>query len=180
MIINLNPFSSELRVVGEARMGDTWDPVGDVSQFFPLGFQGPPTLILTSNLMEKDDNIHLVTKFLAGFDDGLMLLDRVRRHPGDPWKRVQEEVDGAFENLKEGHTGGRRLSLDEASELADNLSDLANVLAEFRAFTFAWNGAIDFQGSSDLKGEAIGLEDFMEIFIKMAPTCNLPDFNSDK
>src|ERR1043166_3218875 len=148
LVITLNPFAQEVQEVGVARMGDTWSPIEDLSPFFSLPLGGCPTLLLRSRLHEADDAIALYSRFLATFREGIRVLKSVRRFPGNPWDRVQQDVAGmatlsgkeASDRLRAGRLADeRRLTQAEAAELAANLLAPENVKQEMKAFLFAWN-----------------------------------------
>ncbi len=148
---SLNPFSQTVSEVGSVEVGDTWNLDQGMRQFFCLPFGSCPTLLLPSPLIELEDIITLYASFLATFDDGRSVLKKVRQFPGDPWKRVSQEVREMGSVIQDRQTGEGsetrqpRLNKEEARELAENLTSPDNCLVELKAFLEAWKGSILFQ-----------------------------------
>jgi hypothetical protein len=152
--IMLNPFAQEVKVVGVVSFQETWNPSQDLSPLICPTLGGCPTLLLPSRVLEPDEVIELYASFLSHFDDGFTVLEKVRRFPGDPWKRVSDDVNDAFgglgEKLKkpqvvlETKSQARRLSNLEARELSTCLL-APKTSEEIKAFIYAWKGSIQFQ-----------------------------------
>lgn len=176
----LNPFSQTATEVGVAEIGESLTPIHQISKFFALPFGSCPTLLLPCALLERDEVRELYSRFLATFEDGRSVLDKVRAYPGDPWNRVQQDMDGLEALLKSIVTGcseeppSGRLTPTEAIELADNLLKPDNLKAELQAFRFAWKGSIEFQGGGAMGKDAMSLETFTEYLALLAISCNLP------
>lgn len=179
----LNPFSQECDVVGEIRIGETFDPRKDLPSLFPLISGACPTLLLPVSYLGPEISVDFYAQFLTSFADGSDVLNKVRRHPKDPWSRIQEEVDGLAGMMERAASGGERrhaaipLSGSEAKELAASLLDPASLKVELQAFLFAWKGALEFQGSSGnraLANEALSFDGFIRIFSILAASCRLP------
>lgn len=97
--------------------------------------------------------------------------------PGDPWSRVQAEVDrtlGSSHRAQESEDKPKRLPPRHAKEIAEMQLDPDNINKELQAFMFAWNGAIEFQGDSPISENAMSLDEFAHYFALMAISCNLP------
>ena len=179
--INLNPFSQEAKEIGVAHIGDVWDPATDLKEFFSPPVLGScPTLLLPSTLFDADGRININAIFISSFDNAYSVLEKVRRFPGDPWNRVQNDVDSIGDTLKsidsqpETKKSVQSIKDDEAIELARNLLDPSNLKAEIKAFMYAWNGSIEFQGGSALVNRAMSLEEFIKIFSTLAVSCDMP------
>ena len=56
---------------------------------------------MPSTMLDDEEALALCTDFLQIFDDGFELLEKVRRFPGDPWKQVQEDVEGIGDILEQ-------------------------------------------------------------------------------
>jgi hypothetical protein len=176
----LNPFVQEFEQVGSATIGESWNLAGDLPPFFTSITGSCPSILMPSAMLDDSAALMLAAEFLQLFDDGFELREKVRRHPGDPFNRVQEDVDGLGDMLRQ-FTGGeeladtkRRLTPDEARELATTLLDQDNLKKELGAFFYAWKGSIDFQSGS-IASEALTLEDFAGWFSLIAPSCRMPD-----
>jgi hypothetical protein len=178
----LNPFLQNCEQVGIARPGDTWSLESQLPPFFPLYAEDScPTLLMHSSLLGHDQAVGLYTELLATFKDGMSVLEGVRRYPGDPVNRVQEQMEalGAIvvdADRAEQETD-RRLTAAEARELAENLLDPDTQDAETKAFLYAWQGSIEFQGSGEMAENALSLADFTTWFASVATSCSrLPGF----
>ncbi len=179
----LNPFTQSCQVVGEVEVGEQWAPVVDLASFFTLSFGACPTLLIPSLYLDSEAAEEFHARFLTEFDDGGAVLAKVRKHPGNPWNRLQEEVSAAGDMLirRRGgppvNSGSKRLSLLEAGELARMQLLAENLGAEIAAFLFAWKGAIDFQNESPLSRSAMSYEDFVGLFSELIMTCRIPQMN---
>ncbi len=186
----LNPFRQEAGIVGEAIIGQRWDSVRDLVPLLGVRLGGCPTLLLPSAYREPEEDVEFYADFLTRFDDGSQVLERIRRFPGDPWKRVQEEVDECNQLMaaarktgtaEAGRSPGRRLSRQEARELASQLLEPANLRAELDAFMYAWHGSIELQesrGGAFLSKKALPLKEFAKQFLLLSLTCRLPETSS--
>lgn len=181
--VMFNPFSQECEVVGEICMGAAFDPRNDLRILFPLISGTCPTLLLPVTFLAPDACVDFYAQILRSFADGSVVLDKIRRHPRDPWSRIQNDVDGLAKATEDAASNGdkqtvsRTLNGSEADELAASLLDPASLKAELQAFLFAWKGALEFQGSSGnqaILDEALSFDGFLRIFSVVAATCRLP------
>ena len=150
--------------------------------FFGLPFGNCPTLLVRSSFMPEDFARRFYGQFLRTFPDGRRVLDAVRRHPLDPWNRIQEEVAAIDSSLKAALSGdtrapSQRLSETDAEGLATDLMAPVSVAEELRAFLAAWDGSIEFQGGTQRAGAAMPTGQFLEIFARLAAWCELPARN---
>ena len=142
----LNPFTQEATEVGFARIGERWDLAAHLRPFFSFIAGSCPTVLMPSTMLDDEEALALCTDFLQIFDDGFELLEKVRRFPGDPWKRV-EEVEGIGDILQQAELGEepadtrRTLTQEEARALAISLLDEENLKQELAAF-YAWNSSM--------------------------------------
>lgn len=175
----LNPFVQELEQVGVARIGESWNLVSDLPPFFPSIAGSCPSILMPSQMLDDSAALELCAGFLQLFDDGFELREKVRRHPGDPFNRVQEDVEGLGDMLRQLVAGEeptdakRRLTPEEARDLAATLLDQENQKQELGAFFYAWKGSIDFQSGS-MASDALSLDDFAGWFSRIAPSCRVP------
>ena len=107
-------------------------------------------LLIPSAFCSSECSQSLFADLLQGFDEGSATLVRLRQHPGDPWKRVSAEMDGAAKSLSEGlltkvfgKRKPRRLTTTEAGELAQLQLQAENLEEEFKAYMYAWEGSIN-------------------------------------
>ncbi len=171
----LNPFMQEVTKIGVARLDRVNNLVAEMQPLLFPEFGSCPTLLVPSALLSSEDAVKLYSMLLSRFDDGLSVLQSVRRFPSDPWKRVKNEV--AKSDTQPASAGSRRLTEDEATELATAQLAPKNLAAELSAFLFAWRGAIQFQtdAGSPLAKTALQFDDFVEVFARLAATCELPE-----
>jgi hypothetical protein len=148
--VMLNPFSQSCYEVGTVLIGRRWTPPTDLKPFYGLGWGSCPTFLIPSAIYDAESAQNVFAELLQHFEDGKDTLSEVRKHVRDPWSRVQGEVDSTFSNLlgkvandSEDEDFGP-LNFEEASELAKLQLDPTNLLEEFRAFTFAWEGSLNF------------------------------------
>jgi hypothetical protein len=186
----LNPFQQEVSIVGEAVIGQGWDSVRDVAPLFGVRLGGCPTLLLPSAYREPEEDVEFYADFRTRFDDGSQVVEKVRRFPGDPWKRVQQDTDERNQVMaaarktgtpEAGRSPGRRLSRQEARELASHLLEPANLKAELDAFMYAWQGSIELResrGGAFLSKKALPLEEFAKQLLLLSLTCRLPEAGS--
>ncbi len=149
---NYNPFTQDCSHVGDVLFGEEWTPVKDLSPFMDIPFGAVPTLLIAGNYLEAADAVALFSQMLGKFHHGAETLRLLRRFPGDPWKRVQEEMNGVSGILRSNFEGAISdkdnllLSDDDACDFAAMQLDLSNAQKEFHAFLDAWDGAINFTG----------------------------------
>lgn len=172
----LHPFFPRATRVAttEARVsGDQWQDLAAVLGSV-AAHSSCPTLLLPSTLLDEERNTQVWSHALSHYADGSITLQRVRSYPGDPWKRVEHEMDSV--DLSAPRPASLPLEANEARELALIQLTPANLRAEMEAFMFAWNGSIDFQakGGSPLASSAMPV-DTLAIFLSLiAQTTHLP------
>jgi hypothetical protein len=148
----LNPFSQSCYEVGVVTFGETSPSLPDLRAFFSLPFGACPTLLIPGALYSDEFAQNLFVELLQSFDDGHQAWDKLRHFPGDPWKRVENEMAGLpdfiAKSLKriETQKQPRRLAITEAREFAQLQLNPKNLDEEFKAFMFAWEGSINFSG----------------------------------
>lgn len=180
VFLMLNAFSQQCQVVGRATIGDGWIPPQFAVRYFAERCGGRPTLLLPSLRVAHAEAVSLYSRFLQLLPDGGDVLTEVKRFPGDPWNRIQKAVDGIAARLEAPKAGRdephepKPLTPSEAEELAETLLEPANLRAEMRAFLYAWNGSIAFQGDGGLADAALSVESFFEILAVVAGSCRIP------
>lgn len=173
--VMLNPFSQSCYKVGKVEFGEQWRPAKDLAPFFEMTCASCPTLLIPSAAYSGETAHQVFTEFLQTFDDGVETLEKVKKHPGDPWTRVKGEMDGISDLLarlggedSEEETEGN-LSAAQAAELASLQLDPKNLFEEFKAFLFGWEGSMNFTGMDGMPKEK-----FLELFSQLAMTARLP------
>lgn len=170
--IVLNPFSQVVTEVGQVTLREEWD-ASDLQLFFSLPFGDCPTLLLPSFLLPHEVAVTVYGRFLASFDGGFSVLERVRANPGDPWTRVQRYMDGVAANPSAPRSVRRPLNDAEAREFAEIQLTPSNMKVEIMAFLAAWDGAIEFAPAS-LRRDAMGFAEFLQTFALVTSSCTVP------
>jgi hypothetical protein len=179
--LTLNPFSQSCYEVGVVTFGETSPSLPDLRAFFSLPFGACPTLLMPSALYSDEFAQNLFVELLQSFDDGDQAWDNLRHFPGDPWKRVENEMAGLPDLIAKSIKGietekqPRRLRIIEAREFAQLQLNPRNLGEEFKAFMFAWEGSINFSG---LDAVAMSKERFLEIFGRLALTLRFPSMRN--
>ena len=172
----LNPFSQSCYEVGVVTFGETSPSLPDLRAFFSLPFGACPTLLMPSALYSDEFAQNLFVELLQSFDDGHQAWDKLRHFPGDPWKRVKNEMaelpDFIAKSPKriETQKRPRRLTITQARKFAQLQLNPKNLDEEFKAFMFAWEGSINFSGLGLI---AMSKERFLETFGRLALTLRL-------
>jgi hypothetical protein len=154
---SLNPFQQEVKALG---VFDTdTAPIVSVKTAltrYDISVGGTPTVVLPSRNFSNNDTRLFFKALLAGVTDVTRTIDLCRRFIGNPWDRVSEETSSAMESLVGGDEGNNSRSHTDADvdELLNILQSEQHFMEELKAFAFAWNGSIDFQGSSGNKALA--------------------------
>jgi hypothetical protein len=173
--LTLHPFSTVASRIALAHIGDPddlWRSADQVAKEVAKS-ASCPTLLLPSKLLDANANNEIWAAALRHYADGSTTLDRVRQYPGDPWTRVQREMDRTeLATTQE----SRRLTASEAYELAATQLAAENLHAEFEAFMYAWHGSIDFQRQhgSPLASTAMSDEALGHYLALVAQTTNIP------
>jgi len=172
--LRLNPFTQTCERVGTVAFGDEWSPPDDLAPFFGPDWGACPTLLLPPGFCSSESLQRLFQSFLQTFPDGDQTWRNVKAYPGDPWKRVKEEmaeVTSMLQRLRKtlGGSTPRPLTHEEAGDMARLQLDPANLSEELKAFLFAWDGAQQFTG---IKG--MPQKEFLHILIKFGMTCRIP------
>ena len=179
--VSVNPYSQTCENVGRAEIGDTWNPLADISPFLLGLLASCPTLLLSSTLLKEDVALAICANHLMQFEDGGGVLERVKQFPKDPWKRVKSEVDSVAKrsrNARHAPAEGTRLDEPASRELAALLLEPEAAKTELQAFIFAWNGAIKFQRGGILSKGAMPFEDLARILGAMSLSCRIPDLGN--
>lgn len=186
LYIMLNPFMQEAKEVGTARIGEVWNPTNDLRQFFPLMGNSCPTLLLPASILGKGLTVRFYAGFISIFENAFSIFQGVHKFPGDPWKRVHAEMNklkdvNFLRRILKGdksYEEKREIEEKEAVELAQNLLEPENLREEIKAFLYAWKGSIDFQGKGVMGEWAMKPETFLEYFLLLGNSCDLPDLKS--
>jgi hypothetical protein len=140
--VQLNPFSQSAELVGHLTIKNTWTPKLDLVPAYKMMGKHCPSLFMVTPLM-KDDAQELAADFISKLEGSRQMLDNVRKHYGDPWTRVGEEIEQAATRVAEGPKPSPPLSRTEAEELAGLLLAEKHWEPETHALGHAWKGAIE-------------------------------------
>jgi hypothetical protein len=189
--ISLYPFNQVVNAVGTASIQENWNPLQDLPPLFRLPMGDCPTLLLPSAYIEPDEAIEFYAMFLSGFGNGSSVYEKVRRFPGDPWSRVDEDVNKILKGFAEArkmidagiepkldYPLGKPLAAEQARELSEYLLDPINLKGELMMFLYLWDGSIKFQAdfrNISLAQSAMSVDEFLEIFARLSVSCRLPD-----
>lgn len=172
----LNPFTCEATRIAIAHVGESSDLGTDLPDLFgSLQQQSScPTLLLSSLLIEPWQIEELWARFLAGFPNSSRTLHLVQQFPGDPWNRVQHEIDTT--DPKQPPSPDNWLTAAEARAFARTQLDPPNVHAELQAFLFGWRGAVEFQqlGMAAVAAAAMPLDSLLRWMTRLAASVELP------
>jgi len=180
----LNPFSQQVKEIGKVEFRKKWRPLNDLTPFYLKEFLCCPTLLIASDLFGETESVKLFSRFLQSFDDGYQVLEKVRKYPCNPWDRVESDmkdmesiIRSSLQNRSSSKgTNKRQLSENESNELASELLKPAVVLEELKAFEYAWNGSIDFQGGNSNKLNPMPWKDFVKFFFSLTDSTVLPSY----
>jgi hypothetical protein len=170
--IMLNPFSRWVREVGTATLGETCSIQSDFMPLFGLEWGSCPSLLLSSRMFEEDFVEQMYAKFLGSLENGQHLLEGVRRCPGDPFKRI--EVDMQAMGVKGARIRDGKLTEAEAGELAGCLLKPEMNKQELKAFLGAWDGSLRFQRRGLFSRKPMSLKEFAGLLGELGISCRLP------
>ena len=170
--IMLNPFTQQVLQIGKMLVGSEWTPADDLKPLIQRDYGGCPTMVLISNQVTDSVRFELATQILETHGDRVRgLTEAVKKHFGDPWTRVSEEMRGA-----EYDTDDRSIP-EVARELASLVLSSEHFTPEFKAFAAAWHGSIENTGISEqMKLSAMGSERFRGFFFaRILPAVWVPE-----
>jgi len=176
--LSLNPFSQSLQRVGNVEMEDNWNPLSDATTILPLYDGDCPTLVLAPTIFENEVAIAIYARLFKRLPNAADLHERLKRHPGNPWDRITEEVNGMTESIATPVTRNapsvNLMSEASAFAMARHLLEEKNQREELRAFFFAWNGAIENAGASLASMPIKVLAEYIAV---LSFSCHLPSLN---
>jgi hypothetical protein len=171
--VMLNPFSQEIAQIGLFRARELIDPVSAIQAVIPSNAGGCPTALLVSPLLgqQLDDIVHLTACYLATCESGETTLAGVTRFPGDPRSRVKQEIDESMKRMLANRRGEhvtwpseRRLTLQEAAQLAQMQLQKSHWIEEWRGFLMCWSESIQHQQGSGIARTALSFDSIEPIF----------------
>ena len=169
--IVLSPFSQVVTEVGRAALGDSPTMVLNFGPLFGLVGGACPSLLLSPTMLPDWAVGKLYALFFGARENGYHLLEGVRKYPVDPFKRVGRER----KILRTGghQTQDRKLTGDEALELATGLLHPKAIDMEWKAFILAWDEAVKSRREETPGVEAMSLKRFLSAFSALQPTCRI-------
>ena len=136
--IMLNPFKQQVLQIGKMLVGSEWTPADDLKPLIQRDYGGCPTMVLISNQVTDSVRFELATQILETHGDRIRVVtEAVKKHFGDPWTRVSEEMRGAEYDTDD------RPTAEVAQELTSILLTSEHFKPEFQAFAAAWHGSIE-------------------------------------
>lgn len=164
----LNPFSQSICEVGKTTLGDSQSVVLDYRSLFGLEWGSCPSLLLSPDMLLVQTAKKVYATFLGALDNGYRLLEGVRKYPADPFRRVGSE-------RKILRAGGqqpqdRKLTGEEATELAVRLLQPKAMVMEWKAFILAWAEAIKTEDESPHARVMMSLKEFRSLFSTLEPS----------
>ena len=174
--IILNPFTQRVLQIGKMLVGSKWTPVDDLKHLIQRDYGSCPTMVLISNQVTDSVRCELATQVLKSHGDQVRgVTEAVKRHFGDPWTRVSEQMRGAEYDADD------RSIPDVAQELASLLLTSEHFQPEFQAFTAAWHGSIENTVISDhMKLSAMNSDQFKEFFFsRILPAVWVPEVKEE-
>lgn len=189
-LLCLNPFRQTCSHIGsvvhgdppEGNRGESLEEPEGLEELLRPGWGGCPTLLVPSAMFGVRQTTIIAARYLENLPDGLPILAKIEKHPGNPWARVQSDMDGVGKTLSQ--ATGRWDALKKmlkslptngplGKEKAERFAQLQMapepLKEEFRAFLAAWAGSLEF-----LKVPGMSQEDFLRVFFRLAVTCRLP------
>lgn len=178
--LTLNPFSQSLTEMGKMYLGEEWFADEELLKLFQPQSDGCPTLLMPTMLFEGPMLMVLNSLYLMSFRDGFEVLSAVRRYTGDPWGRVQKDINSLRNIVEVEGAGikrvgdGKELAYDDANSLAKIQLTPENAKKEMKAFLHAWNGSIKFQEGNIQPEGVMGIEELARFFSILGRSCDVP------
>ena len=148
----LNPFTQDITQVGVLRIRDVFNPRDALAAFLPVCQIGCPTALLFSPLLrfQPQQIMSIFGEYLSARESGDLVLENVRKFPGDPYSRVKHETDNAMAIIKARRGGDhtewpeiRKLTKEDAVELATMQLRKDFLTTEWNAFVRCWLQSIE-------------------------------------
>lgn len=174
--IMLNPFSQRVLQIGKMLVGSKWTLVDDLKPLIQRDYGGCPTMVLITNQVTDSVRFDLATQILESYGEQVRgVLQAVKKHLGDPWTRVSEEMRGTA------HDVDGRSTPEVAQELASLVLSPDHFKPEFQAFSAAWHGSIENTGLSvQMRLSAMSSDQFKEFFFARAlPALWVPEIEEE-
>ena len=169
--IVLSPFSQVVTEVGKAALGDSPTMVLNFEPLFGLVGGACPSLLLSPTMLPDWAVGKLYALFFGAREAGFLLMEGVRKYPADPFKRVGRERKILRTS---GHqTQDRKLTGEEALELATDLLHPKAIDMEWKAFILAWDEAVKIRGEAEPDIQGMSLKRFLSVFSALQPTCRI-------
>lgn len=180
----LNPFSQSVEQIATFTVGDRWSVADVFAPLLRLDFGSCPTLVLLHRAVPQASQRELIARVLSRFDEGVVdTFRRIRKHFGDPWKRVSEEIDGTSTTLL---TDADQSDTDEdalsaADKLASLLAQPEHIHSELTALGAAWKGSIEYVGEDPTSEGVLSYSAFSQIlFDRILPSAWLPEVGEEQ
>jgi hypothetical protein len=171
LVLELSPLDRRVLEVGRASQGDMPNLVLNLGPLFALMGRTCPSLLLSPTMLSPPLVGKLYQMFFRSRNDGWRLLEGVRLHPNDPFRRVGRELRAR--QKASGPLEDRRLESREASELASLLLEERAVDMEWKAFILTWDEVCRSAIDADPSAPVMSLKDFLSFHKGLQATCRL-------
>jgi len=143
----LNPFSQVIQQIGVLKLRALVSPAEVLAAVVPKEPGGCPTALIASPLAQgrPADLVSGMAGYVAACEGVRDTLDRVRKFPGDPRSRVQDELANAMKAMKQRRNGepvttdsDLALTTLEAGEFVQIQLEREHWINEWQAFVDCW------------------------------------------
>lgn len=145
----LAPFSQRMEEVGVLTMGTTSKLAEQLYPLYGLDWGTCPSFLLSPVLFSDSFPELLYSSLFRVLENGYPLLEGIRNIPDDAQKRTRAAMDSLAQEREQ--TPGRRLTAEEALELAQCLLEPEANKREMQAFLAVWESAINLQEDTGVK-----------------------------
>lgn len=173
----LNPFQSTVEWVGKMTIGSHGDLSVIIFSLSELLIGNCPSLIIVHEKLDSEAAVVLVSEFVQKCEGGRSTSDLVKKHYGNPIRRVSEEIQLGPTHLSEYFTTGEikkpiPLKKAEGRKLAELLLAEEHSGPEIEAFLYAWKGSIEHAGIPAM--ESMTIETFLIVLDHLSYTLRFP------
>ena len=157
-------------------VGEQWSPLHDLAPLIEREYGGCPTIVLVSKQVPESVRLTFVTQILESYGERVKgVCESVRKHFGDPWTRVSQEIGGVEPQSCE------QTSAEAAEELASLILSSKHFKSELQGIFYAWHGSIENTGISEgMKRSAMTKEKFQTFFFeRIIPSVWVPNIEPD-
>jgi len=175
----LNPFSQSVKKIGHCNITNTEDTLDDmVCLMTKSELNGCPTIIACSDLFPEKDAISYSALWVSMFPDSKQTYSRVKKYYGDPWTRINVEMNSVlrkpsiFDKIFKNNSG--KLDFRSSIKYISMINQDKHFNDEMKALFIAWDGAINETGiSTIIKNSAMNVEAVIPLFANILVNSNV-------